>query len=94
LPLGCRCQQLPARSLNACLRPHSQLCPRLPADSWRFRAFGAAATGLLRPTLLRFYARATEHTRRLTAVEANAKFGDADSGPDSGDLNVSCRGTA
>jgi hypothetical protein len=42
----------------------------------------------MRPTLLRFYARATEHTRRLAAIEANAKFGSAGAGPDSGDLNV------
>ncbi|KAL4420352.1 hypothetical protein ABPG77_006159 [Micractinium sp. CCAP 211/92] len=58
-----------------------------PSDSWRFRAFSAAATGLLRPTLLRFYAHATEHTRRLAGVEANAKFSGPVAGPDSGDLN-------
>lgn len=58
-------------------------------DSWRFRAFSTAATGLLRPTLLRFYAHATEHTRRLAGVEANAKFSGPVAGPDSGDLNVS-----
>lgn len=59
------------------------------ADSWRFRAFSAAATGpLLRPTLLRFYAHATEHTRRLLGIQANAKFASAAAGPDSGDLNV------
>lgn len=32
-----------------------RMCSSLP-DSWRFRAFATAATGLLRPTLLRFYA--------------------------------------
>lgn len=31
----------------------------------------------------------SEHTRRLAAVEANAKFGSAAAGPDTGDLNVS-----
>ena len=68
--------------------------PPLPAaDSWRFRAFAAAATGpLLRPTLLRFYAHATEHTRRLLGVRANAKFASAAAGPDSGDLHASGAG--
>lgn len=44
---------------------------------------------MLRPTLLRFYACSTEHTRRLASVQANAKFCSAAAGPDSGDLNVS-----
>ncbi|KAI7843001.1 hypothetical protein COHA_003334 [Chlorella ohadii] len=61
-----------------------------PSDSWRFRAFAAAATGLLRPTLLRFYAQSSEHTRRLMSVQANAKFGSAAAGPDTGDLNSLC----
>ncbi|KAL4419946.1 hypothetical protein ABPG75_007044 [Micractinium tetrahymenae] len=60
-----------------------------PSDSWRFRAFSSAATGLLRPTLLRFYAHATEHTRRLAGIRANAKFSGPGVGPDSGDLNSS-----
>lgn len=70
---------------------HASFCASSPADSWRFRAFAAAATGLLRPTLLRFYAQATEHTRRLAGVRANAKFGGPTAGPDSGDLNVRTR---
>lgn len=92
LPQAALTQLAPSCLPGAEANPSTHPCIALhtPADSWRFRAFGAAATGLLRPTLLRFYARATEHTRRLTAVEANAKFGDVDSGPDSGDLNVSC----
>ena len=68
--------------------PAAPPAPPVAADSWRFRAFCAAATTLLRPTLLRFYARATEHTRRLAGVRANAKFGGPAAGPDSGDLNV------
>ncbi|PRW33710.1 raffinose synthase isoform B [Chlorella sorokiniana] len=60
-----------------------------PSDSWRFRAFASAATGpLLRPTLLRFYAQSSEHTRRLASVQANAKFASAAAGPDTGDLNT------
>lgn len=68
--------------------PPAFFLPLPLADSWRFRAFSAAATGLLRPTLLRFYAHATEHTRRLAGVQANAKFSGPVAGPDSGDLNV------
>lgn len=30
----------------------------------------------------------SEHTRRLASVQANAKFGSAAAGPDTGDLNV------
>ena len=45
-----------------------------PADSWQVRAFAAAARGPLRPVLLEFYAAASDFTRRLTDVRANAKF--------------------
>ena len=38
------------------------------------RAFAAAARGPLRPALLEFYAAASDFTRRLTDVRANAKF--------------------
>jgi len=45
-----------------------------PAGSWQVRAFAAAARGPLRPALLEFYAAASDFTRRLTDVRANAKF--------------------
>ncbi len=35
------------------------------------------------------FAPCSEHTRRLMSVQANAKFGSAAAGPDTGDLNVS-----
>jgi len=38
------------------------------------RVFSALATGPLRPALLRFFAHSSDHCRRLTSIEANAKF--------------------
>jgi hypothetical protein len=49
-----------------------------------------AVTWPLRHRLMQFYAHATEHTRRLVSIEANAKFGAPAAGPDSGDLYVRC----
>jgi len=51
------------------------------ADSFIIRAFTALATGPLKANLLRFYAHATDHTRRLSSIQANAKFATADTGP-------------
>lgn len=58
-----------------------------PAGSWRLRLLGALATGPFRGSVLRFYASASDHTRRLTSVRANSKFLSPSSGPDSA-LNV------
>ncbi|KAL4534616.1 hypothetical protein Ndes2526A_g05500 [Nannochloris sp. 'desiccata'] len=44
------------------------------SDSLIIRAFTALATGPLKANLLRFYAHATDHTRRLSSIKANAKF--------------------
>jgi hypothetical protein len=44
------------------------------SDSWLIKVMAALATGPLRPALLRFFACSSDHTRRLTAIEANAKF--------------------
>ena len=45
-----------------------------PPDSLLIRTFSRLVTGPLRPSLLRFYAHATDHTRRLTDIRANGKF--------------------
>lgn len=52
------------------------------SDSWVIRSFTALANGPLRATLLRFYAHASDHTRRLTSIEANGKFAGPHSGPE------------
>ena len=52
------------------------------SDSYVVRGFSALAAGAMRPSLLRFYAHATEHTRRLSSIEANAKFSNPDAGPE------------
>lgn len=54
-----------------------------PAGSWRLRLLGALATGPFRGAVLRLYASASDHTRRLTSVRANSKFLAPGSGPDS-----------
>ena len=62
-PLELQCL-LQVRFTSACPQVERFQAPLIPdppptsdsQDSWRFRAFAAAATGpLLRPTLLRFY---------------------------------------
>ncbi|KAJ9514794.1 hypothetical protein QJQ45_028464, partial [Haematococcus lacustris] len=46
------------------------------------RGFAALAQGVLRPAMLGFYAGASDFTRRLISVRANAKFSSPDAGPD------------
>jgi len=46
------------------------------------RAFTAAAQGPLRSAMLGFYAAASDFTRRLVSVRANAKFSAPDAGPE------------
>ncbi len=50
------------------------------SDSFIIKTFTALATGPMKATLLRFYAHATDHTRRLSSIQANAKFASPDSG--------------
>ncbi|KAL4442956.1 hypothetical protein ABPG77_008447 [Micractinium sp. CCAP 211/92] len=60
-----------------------QLLEVTPANHWRMRVFSAlAASRLVRPALLSFYASASDHTRRLVSVQANAKFGSPSAGPE------------
>lgn len=51
-----------------------------PPGSAPVRLFAAAAQGVLRPAMLGFYAAASDFTRRLTSVRANAKFAAPDAG--------------
>jgi hypothetical protein len=50
------------------------------SDSLIIKTFTALATGPMKASLLRFYAHATDHTRRLSSIEANAKFATPDTG--------------
>ena len=52
------------------------------SDSNAIEVFAAMATGPLRKSLLRFYASASSHSRRLLSVKANGKFSHIDQGPD------------
>lgn len=52
------------------------------AGSPAHRAFESFATGCLRLPMLRFFADASDFTRRLVSVEANGKFAGIDAGPD------------
>lgn len=51
-----------------------QMIDNQRSDSWIMTLMSAMASGPLRASLQRFYARSTDHSRRLTAIEANAKF--------------------
>lgn len=53
-----------------------------PSDSKSIEVFIAMATGPLKKSLLRFYAAASSHSRRLLSVKANGKFENVDQGPD------------
>eukprot|EP00775_Hariotina_reticulata_P012148 gene12148-12286_t len=53
-----------------------------PSTSLRVKAFAALAQGVLRGAMLMFFASASDFTRRLTSVEANAKFSRLDAGPE------------
>lgn len=52
------------------------------SGSSAIEVFTAMATGPLRKPLLRFYAAASSHSRRLLSVKANGKFSHIDSGAD------------
>ncbi|KAL4457908.1 hypothetical protein ABPG75_012773 [Micractinium tetrahymenae] len=58
------------------------------SDSYRLRAFAAAAVGPLRQAILRFYAQASSHSYRLLSIKANGKFESIDTG-DEAPLNSS-----
>jgi hypothetical protein len=79
--LLCDAEVIFLRALKAGL----DLCPPCCLAT---RAFAFLAAGPLRPSVLRFYARASDHTRRLIGVQANAKFAGPGAGPGIG-LNVS-----
>lgn len=49
---------------------------------WAWVLVGRLAAGPLRKPILRLYASAGDHTRRLTSVKANAKFASLSAGPD------------
>lgn len=70
-----------ARLEAAVLHFGKRLLDSATSKSWIVRAFAALAVGPLRPSLLRFFANTSDHTRRLTAIEANAKFATPDTGP-------------
>ncbi|WIA40450.1 hypothetical protein OEZ86_013807 [Tetradesmus obliquus] len=53
-----------------------------PPNSLRVKAFAALTQGVLRGAMLTFFASASDFTRRLTSVEANAKFARLDAGPE------------
>ncbi|GAB4822550.1 hypothetical protein N2152v2_009596 [Parachlorella kessleri] len=53
-----------------------------PTGSRRMKLFAALMTGPLRQPVLRFYAQASCHSRRLMSIKANAKFDHIDQGPD------------
>lgn len=60
-----------------------QVLEATPSTHWRMRVLSALATSrLVRPALLSFYASASDHTRRLVSVRANAKFGSPSAGPE------------
>ena len=56
------------------------------SDSSAIEVFTAMATGPFRKPLLRFYASASSHSRRLLSVKANGKFSHIDAGPDAAPL--------
>ena len=49
---------------------------------WAWGLVGRLAAGPLRKPILRLYASAGDHSRRLTSVKANAKFASLSAGPD------------
>ena len=49
---------------------------------WGWAVVGRLAAGPLRAPILRLYASAGDHSRRLTSVKANAKFASLGAGPD------------
>lgn len=53
-----------------------------PSGSWLWWLAQVAALGPFRGAILRFYSRASDHTRRLTSIKANAKFSTAQAGPE------------
>eukprot|EP00200_Dunaliella_tertiolecta_P005843 CAMPEP_0202343484 /NCGR_PEP_ID=MMETSP1126-20121109/3581_1 /ASSEMBLY_ACC=CAM_ASM_000457 /TAXON_ID=3047 /ORGANISM="Dunaliella tertiolecta, Strain CCMP1320" /LENGTH=1166 /DNA_ID=CAMNT_0048934551 /DNA_START=372 /DNA_END=3872 /DNA_ORIENTATION=- len=53
-----------------------------PPGSLPNRFFEAIANGILRPTMLSFFAEVSDFTRRLTSVRANSKFCSPSAGPD------------
>lgn len=71
-----------ARAEAALLRGLRAMVDATPPGSWLWRAFAAVATGPLRPAVLRLYAKASDHTRRLRSVKANSKFSHPDAGPE------------
>lgn len=51
-------------------------------DSLAVKSFARAAQTFLKPSMLSFYASASDFTRRLTSVRANGKFSSPEAGPD------------
>jgi raffinose synthase len=79
--LAARLSELLARLSAAAFAGGRAFLDAQPSGSAVLRAFGWLARGPLRGLLLRFYAAASDHTRRLTSVEANAKFASPVAGP-------------
>jgi len=63
----------------AAMRRLSKALEGSSSDSTAIKIFAAMATGPFRTSLLRFYAAASSHSRRLLSVKANGKFSHIDS---------------
>jgi len=59
-----------------------------PSDSTLLWTVAALARGPLRRALIRFYAEASHHSRRLLNISANSKFSSLHNGPINGPINI------